>query len=59
MIDYDGKNFTAVCDVFSQVKSSIENGDMVEIQGLYISDMGKDKRAYISAENISIKKKSH
>ncbi len=54
MVGYDGNNFKGVCDVYDSAKSAVDNGDMVEVQGLFILNIGKGGIPYISAEKVKV-----
>ncbi|HNX25682.1 MAG TPA: hypothetical protein PKG60_16665 [Spirochaetota bacterium] len=58
MIGYDGNNFKGVCEVYDSSKGIVNNGDIVEVQGLFILNIGKVGAPYISAEKVSVVSKS-
>jgi hypothetical protein len=41
MVGYDGSNFNGLTLVYDPGNSNIENGEMVEVKGLFITGMGK------------------
>ena len=55
MIGYDGNNFKGVCDIFDSAKSTVNNGDIVEVQGLFILNIGQGGAPYITSEKITVK----
>ena len=54
MIGYDGNNFKGVCEVYDSGKNIVQNGDIVEVQGLFILNIGKRSSPYISSEKVSV-----
>ncbi len=52
MVGYDGRNFNGITLVFDSENTPIENGEMVEVKGLFITGMGKGNVPYISGEKI-------
>lgn len=52
MVGYDGSNFNGLTLVYDPGNSNIENGEMVEVKGLFITGMGKGNVPYISGEKI-------
>lgn len=54
MVDYDGKNFRWIAQVFSPEKNAVENGDSVKVQGVYIAGIGNESRAYISSARVEV-----
>ncbi len=55
MIGYDGNNFKGVCEIFDSAKSPVNNGDIVEVQGLFILNIGQGGSPYITSEKITVK----
>jgi tetratricopeptide (TPR) repeat protein len=55
MIGYDGNNFKGVCEIFDSAKSRVNNGDIVEVQGLFILNIGQGSSPYITSEKITVK----
>jgi tetratricopeptide (TPR) repeat protein len=55
MIGYDGNNFKGVCEIFDSAKSRVNNGDIVEVQGLFILNIGQGGAPYITSEKITVK----
>ncbi len=55
MIGYDGDNFKGVCEIFDSSKSPVNNGDIVEVQGLFILNIGQAGAPYITSEKIIVK----
>lgn len=53
MVGYDGNNFKGITLVFDPKNTSINNSEIVTVNGLYITGMGKSNIPYISGENIS------
>ncbi len=58
MIGYDGNNFKGVCEVYDSAKGIVNNGDIVEVQGLFILNIGKGSAPYISAEKVVVATKN-
>ncbi len=58
MIGYDGNNFKGVCEVYDPAKSVVASGDIVEVQGLFILNIGKSGSPYISAEKVMVVSKN-
>ena len=54
MIDYDGKSVKGICEIYDYSKSAINNGDTVEVKGIFILNIGKEGVPYILAEKISV-----
>ena len=54
MIDYDGKSVKGICEIYDYSKSAINNGDTVEVKGIFILNIGKGGIPYILAEKISV-----
>ncbi len=54
MVDYDGKNFKWIAQVFTQKVDAVENGDSVRVEGVYISGIGTENRPYISSARIKV-----
>lgn len=54
MVDYDGKNFRWIAQVYAPGEKSVENSDKVRVQGIYISGIGADNRAYISSARVEV-----
>lgn len=52
MVGYDGSNFKGITLIFDPKNTSFENGDIVEVNGLFITGMGKGNVPYISGEKI-------
>jgi len=52
MVGYDGSNFNGLTLVYDPGNANIENGEMVEVKGLFITGMGKGNVPYISGEKI-------
>jgi tetratricopeptide (TPR) repeat protein len=59
MIGYDGNNFKGICEVYDSSKGVVENGDIVEVQGLFILNIGKSGAPYITAEKVSVVTKNN
>ena len=59
MVDYDGKSVKGICEVYDYSKSAVNNGDTVEVKGVFILNIGKDGAPYILSEKTSIIKKDH
>jgi tetratricopeptide (TPR) repeat protein len=57
MVDYDGKSVKGICEVYDYSKSSINNGDTVEVKGVFILNIGKEGTPYILSEKTSVIKK--
>jgi len=55
MIGYDGENFKGVCDIYDSAKSLVKNGDIVEVQGLFILNIGQGGSPYITSEKLTVK----
>lgn len=56
MMDYDGKNFRWIAQVFTKKENAVENGDNVKVQGVYISGIGADNRPYITSARVTVTK---
>ena len=56
MVDYDGRNFRWIAQVFTPGGNAVENGQNVRVQGVYISGIGADNRAYISSARVDVVK---
>ncbi|NLV67133.1 MAG: hypothetical protein GXY14_05600 [Spirochaetes bacterium] len=54
MVDYDGKNFKWIAQVFSPEKDAAVNGDSVKVQGVYIYGIGSEGNAYISSARVEV-----
>jgi len=54
MIGYDGNNFAGICDVYDTSKVPVVNGDMVEVKGQFILNIGNGGAPYISADKIVV-----
>lgn len=54
MVDYDGKNFRWIAQVFTSEADAVENGDNVKVQGVYIAGIGAESRAYISSAKVVV-----
>lgn len=54
MVDYDGKNFRWIAQVFSPEKNAVENGESVKVQGVYITGIGAGNKAYISSARVEV-----
>jgi len=54
MVDYDGKSVKGICEIYDYSKSVINNGDTVEVKGIFILNIGKGGIPYILAEKISV-----
>jgi len=54
MVDYDGNSVKGICEVYDYSKSTINNGDTVEVKGVFVLNIGKDGIPYILSEKISI-----
>lgn len=54
MVDYDGRNFRWIAQVFTSAADAVENGDNVRVQGIYITGIGVDSRAYISSARVVV-----
>jgi tetratricopeptide (TPR) repeat protein len=52
MVGYDGRNFNGITLIFDPENTPVENGEMVEVKGLFITGMGKGNVPYISGEKI-------
>ena len=52
MVGYDGSNFDGITLVFDPDKTPLENSEIVEVRGLFITGMGKGNIPYISGEEI-------
>jgi len=59
MIGFDGNNFKGVCEVYDTAKGIVHNGDIIEVQGMFILNIGKSSAPYISAEKVSVITKSN
>ena len=56
MIDYDGKNVKGICEIYDYSKTVINNGDTVEVKGVFILNIGKGGVPYILSEKILVVK---
>ena len=56
MIDYDEKTVKGICEIYDYSKSVINNGDTVEVKGIFIFNIGKSGIPYILAEKITVVK---
>jgi len=54
MIGYDGNNFKGVCEVYDTSKGIVNNGDIIEVNGMYILNIGKSVAPYISADRVTV-----
>lgn len=54
MIGYDGNNFKGVCDVYDSAKGIVKSGDIVEVKGLFILNIGKAGAPYVTAEDVRV-----
>ena len=54
MVDYDGKTVKGICEIYDYSKTAINNGDTVEVKGIFIFNIGKDGIPYILSEKITI-----
>lgn len=54
MVDYDGSNFKGICDVYDAGGVTVNNGDIVEVRGVFILNIGKSGSPYISAEKVKV-----
>lgn len=59
MIGFDGNNFKGICEVYDSSKGVVGNGDIVEVQGLFILNIGKSGSPYITAEKVSVVTKNN
>jgi len=55
MVGYDGNNFKGICEIFDSSKSPVQNGDIVEVQGLFILNIGQGGSSYITSEKLIVK----
>jgi tetratricopeptide (TPR) repeat protein len=53
MVGYDGSSFNGITLVFDPGNTSVDNGEIVEVKGLFITGLGKGNVPYISGEKIS------
>jgi DNA-binding Xre family transcriptional regulator len=56
MIDYDGKSVKGICEIYDYAKSVIKNGNIVEVKGVFVLNIGKVGTPYILSKKISILK---
>ena len=54
MVGFDGNNFKGVCDVYDTSEGIINNGDIVQVDGVYILNIGKSVDPYISADMVTV-----
>ncbi len=54
MVGFDGNNFKGICDVYDTSEGIIDNGDIVEVKGMYILNIGKSVDPYISADKVTV-----
>ncbi|HPS58099.1 MAG TPA: hypothetical protein PK514_08325 [Spirochaetota bacterium] len=54
MVDYDGKNFRWIAQVFTPAADAVENGDNVKVQGVYIAGIGAEGKPYISSARVQV-----
>jgi len=59
MIGFDGNNFKGICEVYDSSKGMVGNGDIVEVRGLFILNIGKSTAPYITAEKVSVLTKNN
>ena len=55
LVNYEsGEKFSGIADIFSNISTEIKSGDIIELKGILLTTIGKEKKPYISAREIEI-----
>jgi tetratricopeptide (TPR) repeat protein len=54
MTGYDGESFRGIYEVFNPQSGTVSSGDMVEVMGIYIYNIGGRSAPYVSAEKVKV-----
>ncbi|MCL1833453.1 MAG: hypothetical protein FWG49_03020 [Leptospirales bacterium] len=53
MIDYDGKSVKGICEIYDYSKDAVNDGDTVEVRGVFMLNIGKEGTPYILSKKTS------